>query len=243
MNGIYQLIVLYMMGPIIPIKHSSIKLPRGYGIRNTVSLLNMRQCLDNLLAVRVGGVKIPVLTFLIIGVLCLFIVWFRKTKLGQDMRAVGQDMNVARDAGIKVERTRIISMIMSTVLAGFGMVIYLQNMGNIATYSSHSQIGMFCIAALLVGGASVDRASIGNVFLGVILFHTMFIVAPRAGAYITGDSMIGEYFRVFVSYAVITIALVMYETNKRRARNASGQRLAAAQKEDEEKTAGKEGEQ
>jgi simple sugar transport system permease protein len=55
--------------------------------------------------------------------------------------------------------------------------------------------------------------------------------------------MIGEYFRVFVSYAVITIALVMYETNKRRARNASGQRLAAAQKEDEEKTAGKEGEQ
>ena len=234
MNGIYQLIVLYMMGPIIPIKHSSIKLPRGYGVRNTVSLLNMRQCLDNLLAVRVGGVKIPVLTFLIIGVLCIFIIWFRRTKLGQDMRAVGQDMNVARDAGIKVERTRIISMIMSTVLAGFGMVIYLQNMGNIATYSSHSQIGMFCIAALLVGGASVDRASIGNVFLGVILFHTMFIVAPKAGAAITGDSMIGEYFRVFVSYAVITIALVMYETQKRKAKSQEGAMLAAAQDEGEE---------
>ena len=233
MNGIYQLIVLYMMGPIIPIKHSSIKLPRGYGIRNTVSLLNMRQCLDNLLAVRVGGVKIPVLTFLIIGVLCLFIVWFRKTKLGQDMRAVGQDMNVARDAGIKVERTRIISMIMSTVLAGFGMVIYLQNMGNIATYSSHSQIGMFCIAALLVGGASVDRASIGNVFLGVILFHTMFIVAPKAGATITGDSMIGEYFRVFVSYGVITLSLILYETKKRKNKSLVGQQLARDQKDEE----------
>ena len=233
MNGIYQLIVLYMMGPIIPIKHSTIKLPRGYGVRNTVSLLNMRQCLDNLLAVRVGGVKVPVLTFLIIGVLCLFIIWFRKTKLGQDMRAVGQDMNVARDAGIKVERTRIISMIMSTVLAGFGMVIYLQNMGNIATYSSHSQIGMFCIAALLVGGASVDRASIGNVFLGVILFHTMFIVAPKAGAAITGDSMIGEYFRVFASYGVVTISLIMYETKKRKNKSLVGQQLAQAQKEEE----------
>ena len=232
MNGIYQLIVLYMMGPIIPIKHSTIKLPRGYGVRNTVSLLNMRQCLDNLLAVRVGGVKVPVLTFLIIGVLCLFIIWFRKTKLGQDMRAVGQDMNVARDAGIKVERTRIISMIMSTVLAGFGMVIYLQNMGNIATYSSHSQIGMFCIAALLVGGASVDRASIGNVFLGVILFHTMFIVAPKAGAAITGDSMIGEYFRVFASYGVVTISLIMYETKKRKNKSLVGQQLAQAQKEE-----------
>lgn len=232
-NGIYQLVVLYMMGPIIPIKHSSIKLPRGYGIRNTVSLLNMRRCLDNVFAVTVGGVKIPVLTFILIGLLCLFIIWFRKTKLGQDMRAVGQDMEVARDAGINVEKTRVISIVMSTVLAGFGMVIYLQNMGNIATYSSHSQIGMFCIAALLVGGASVEKASIGNVFLGVILFHTMFIVAPSAGAKITGDSMIGEYFRVFVSYAVITVALVMYETKKRKEKSMLGAQLAAEQEAEE----------
>ncbi|MBQ9420367.1 MAG: ABC transporter permease [Lachnospiraceae bacterium] len=239
-NGIYQLVVLYLMGSVIPIKHSSIKLPRGYGIRNTVSLLNMRQKLDNLIAINVSGIKIPVMTFIVIGILCLFIIWFRKTKLGQDMRAVGQDMEVARDAGIDVERTRIISIVMSTVLAGIGMIIYLQNMGNIATYSSHSQIGMFCIAALLVGGASVDRASIGNVFLGVILFHTMFIVAPRAGAYITGDSMIGEYFRVFVSYAVITLALVMYETNKRRAKSESSRELRAQQDADEANAAGKE---
>ena len=214
MNGLYQLVVLYMMGSIIPIMHSSIKLPRGYGVRNTVSLLHMRQYLDNLLAIRIGGVKIPVLTLIVIGLLCLFIIWFRKTKLGQDMRAVGQDMDVAGDAGIKVERTRIIAIVMSTVFAGLGMVIYLQNMGNISTYSSHTQIGMFCIAALLVGGASVDRASIGNVFLGVILFHLMFIVAPSAGAKITGDSMIGEYFRVFISYGVITLALIMYEAKK-----------------------------
>ena len=181
------------------------------------------------------SVKIPVLTFIIIALFCLFIVWFRKTKLGQDMRAVGQDMEVARDAGIKVERTRIISIVMSTVFSGFGMIIYLQNMGNIATYSSHSQIGMFCIAALLVGGASVDKASIGNVFLGVILFHTMFIVAPSAGAKITGDSMIGEYFRVFVSYAVITVALIMYETKKRKSQSLMGQILVQAQKEEEGK--------
>jgi len=228
-NGLYQLIVLYMMGPLIPIKHFAILLPRGYGIRNTVSLLNMRQSVDNLLAIRISGVKIPVLTFLIIAGLCLFIVWFKKTKLGQDMRAVGQDMEVARNTGINVEKTRIISIILSTVFAGLGMILYLQNMGNLSTYSSHSQIGMFCIAALLVGGASVDKASIGNVFLGVILFHLMFIVAPSAGAKITGDSMIGEYFRVFISYGVITIALIMYETKKRKEKGSIGQQLQLAQ--------------
>lgn len=233
MNGLYQLVVLYMMGPVIPIKHSSIKLPRGYGVRNTVSLLNMRQALDNLMAVRIGGVKIPVLTLIVIALLCLFIIWFRKTKLGQDMRAVGQDMDVAGDAGIKVERTRIIAIVLSTVFAGIGMVIYLQNMGNISTYSSHTQIGMFCIAALLVGGASVDKASIGNVFLGVVLFHLMFILAPTAGAKITGDSMIGEYFRVFISYGVITVALVMYETKKRKAKSKAGHMLQLAQSEED----------
>ena len=234
MNGVYQFVVLFMMGPIIPIVHDSLKLPRGYGIRNTVSLLSMRQSLDNLLAVQVGGVKIPVLTLLIIGLACLFIVWFRKTKLGQDMRAVGQDMEVARDAGINVDRTRLISIVMSTVFAGFGMIIYLQNMGNFPTYTAHTNVGMFCIAALLVGGASVEKASIGNVFLGVLLFHTMFIVAPAAGTKITGDSMIGEYFRVFVSYAVITLALVMYESKKRKNKSLAGQQLAAEQAAEEE---------
>ena len=235
-NGVYMLVVLYMMGPIIPIVHNTLKLPRGYGIRNTVSLLPMRQSIDNALAIYVGGVKIPVLTLIIIALACLFIVWFRKTKLGQDMRAVGQDMEVARDAGINVERTRIISMVISTVFAGFGMIIYLQNLGNFPTYSAHTNVGMFCIAALLVGGASVEKASIGNVFLGVILFHTMFVVAPFAGTKITGDSMIGEYFRVFISYAVITVALVMYEAKKRKSQSMLGQMLAQAQLEEEGKT-------
>ena len=231
MTGVYQLVVLYMMGPIIPILHNTLKLPRGFGIRNTVSLLQMRQSVDNALAVYVGGVKIPVLTLIIIAAACLFILWFRRTKLGQDMRAVGQDMEVARDAGINVERTRVISMVISTVFAGFGMIIYLQNVGNFPTYTAHTQIGMFSIAALLVGGASVEKASIKNVFLGVILFHTMFIVAPRTGTVITGDSMIGEYFRVFVSYAVITVALIMYETKKRKQKSMLGQQLQREQEE------------
>ena len=57
----------------------------------------------------------------------------------------------------------------------------------------------------------------------------MFSVAPKAGSVITGDSMIGEYFRVFVSYAVITIALVMYETKKRKKKSQAAEQLQADQ--------------
>ena len=141
---------------------------------------------------------------------------------------------LGRGAGRLLGLTALLAYL-STVLAGFGMILYLQNIGNLSTYSAHSQVGMFCIAALLVGGASVDRASIGNVFLGVILFHTMFIVAPKAGAMITGDSMIGEYFRVFISYGVITLSLILYETKKRKSKSLVGQQLAQAQKDEEEK--------
>lgn len=226
MNGVYQLVVLYSMGKIIPIKSDSLVLSRGYGIRNAINLVGIRQSFDNILTVSVFGLKIPVFTFLIIAALCIFILWFKKTKLGQDMRAIGQDMEVARSAGIDVERTRLISIIISTIFAGYGMIIYLQNIGTLNTYNSHEQVGMFSIAALLVGGASVSRANIRNVFLGAVLFHLMFIVSPMAGKNLIGQAQLGEYFRVFVSYGVITISLVLYAIRKGRDRARAREILA-----------------
>jgi simple sugar transport system permease protein len=44
--------------------------------------------------------------------------------------------------------------------------------------------------------------------------------------------MIGEYFRVFASYGVVTISLIMYETKKRKNKSLVGQQLAQAQKEE-----------
>lgn len=233
-NGVYQLIVLYGMGAVIPIKNPALVLPRGYGIRNTVNLITIRKTLDNLFAIKIFGISIPIATMLVITILCIFVIWFRKTKLGQDMRAVGQDMEVARAAGIKVEHTRIVSIVISTILAGYGMIIYLQNIGTLNTYNSHMQIGMFSIAALLVGGATVNKASIGNVFLGVSLFHLMFIVSPTAGKNLIGEAQLGEYFRVFVSYGVITIALVLYEVRRRREKARGGRLLAQEQAENME---------
>lgn len=215
MNGIYQLVVLYAMGNIIPITNKEILLTRGFGIRNAINLKGIRQCLDNLIPLKIYGIDIPVATLLVIAALCLFIIWFRKTKLGQDMRTVGQDMEVARTAGIDVERTRIVSIIISTVLACYGMIIFLQNIGTVNTYNSHEQIGFFAVAALLVGGASVARGTIPNVFIGVILFHTVFIVSPRAGKELIGEAQLGEYFRVFITYGVIAFSLALYAWRRR----------------------------
>jgi simple sugar transport system permease protein len=211
MNGIYMLFALYAMGGVIPVMNPELLLSRGYGLRNVVDLVSVRQALETFIPFTVGGMKIPVLNYLFIAAVSIFVIWFRKTKLGQDMRAVGQDRAVAGAAGIAVERTRVIAIIISTVLAGFGQIIFLQNLGTINTTNSHEQTGMFSIASLLIGGASVTKASIPNAIIGVILFHLLFLVAPMAGKNLIGSGMLGEYFRQFVSYGVIALALVLYE--------------------------------
>jgi simple sugar transport system permease protein len=238
-NGIYQFVVLYVIGikgmlkiPFtnveirIPVTNPQLVLSRGYGVRNAINLTGLRHALDNALQYDFHGgtaaapfsVNVPVSTYIVIAAFCLFILWFRRTKLGQDMRAAGQDMAIAGSSGIAVERTRVIAIVISTVLAAFGQIIFLQNIGTMNTYNSHEQTGMFSIAALLIGGATVTKATIANVFVGVALFHLMFVVSPMAGKELIGQAQLGEYFRVFVSYGIIAVALVLHAWKRYQAR-------------------------
>lgn len=159
-------------------------------------------------------VKLPVMTYLCIGALCCFNNILLKTRLGQNMRTVGQNRTVANAAGINVDRTRIIAMVFSTILASWGQLIFLQSVGTLSTYGAHTQVGQFAIAAILVGGASIQKATNKQALLGIVLFHTLFIVSPLAGKELFGDPVIGEYFRVFVSYGVIAMALAMHAWKK-----------------------------
>ena len=63
----------------------------------------------------------------------------------------------------------------------------------------------------------------------------MFIISPIAGKNLIGQAQLGEYFRVFVSYGVITLSLVLYEMRKKREIGYEGAQLAAQQKEEESK--------
>jgi len=155
-------------------------------------------------------VKVPMVTFMVVGLLCLFNVAIMKTRLGQQFRAVGQNRTVANASGINVDKVRLIAIMISTVLAGWGQLMFVQNMGAFQTYGAHEQVGLYAGAAILVGGASIRKATNAQAILGCILFHLLFIVAPPAAKFLFGDAAIGEYFRVFISYGVIAAALVMH---------------------------------
>ena len=107
------------MGKIIPVSDRTLLLSSGRGIKNTVDLTEIAKSVDNAIPLNIFGYDIPVLTLLFMVALCFFIIWFRKTKLGQDMRAVGPKIwKYLSQHGIEVNKVRIYSIVISTVLAG-----------------------------------------------------------------------------------------------------------------------------
>lgn len=158
----------------------------------------------------VKGTTVPMVTFLLVGVLCVFNIIIMRTRLGQKFRAVGQSRTVANAAGINVNRTRVIAIMISTVLAGWGQIIFIQNLGTLQTYAAHEMVGLYAGAAILVGGASLNRATNTQAVVGTLLFHILFTVSQDAGKNLFGNANIGEFFRVFIAYGVIAVALVMH---------------------------------
>lgn len=156
------------------------------------------------------AVRIPACTYGVIVLFCMFNNWLTNTRLGQNMRTVGQNRAVATSAGIDVDKTRILATCISTVLAAWGQLIFLQNLGTFNTVQQQSNVGLYAVAAILVGGATVQKASNKHAVVGVILFHTLFVVAPLAATQLVGDSAISEYIRMFISYGVIAVSLAMH---------------------------------
>lgn len=238
--GIYMLFLLYLCGSIIPFRNNNIILSQGYGVKNSITL-DVAKGFDNILNLHIVAgpaiFDIPVVTLGLILILCGFIIWFTKTKLGHDMRAVGQDQKVATNAGLYTDKIRVQSIVISTVLACFGQVIYLQNIGTLNTYAGQDQTALYAAASLLVGGASVSKASIPNAIFGTALFHLMFIIMPLAGKELTGDAMIGEYFRTFLCYGVVTLALIIHAYERRKAIQRERIKAMAANKDEDVITA------
>ena len=177
-------------------------------------------------------IRVPVVTWLLIGCLCLFNMLIMRTRLGQKFRAVGQSQTVANAAGINVDRTRVIAIMISTVLAGWGQIVFMQSdgIGTFQTYAAHEQVGLYAGAAILVGGASIDRATNLQALVGTFLFHSLFITAQSAASNLFGDSAVGEYFRAFLSYGVIAIALVIYAWRGAKKHKSGGVDLTKVEK-------------
>jgi len=216
-NGIYQLIFLTCVGDIIPVRNTSIILSRGIGVRNTVDLKVFRGLLDNLGVVTLFGIRLPLVMIAIVICFGCCLYYLLNTPFGRKIKCVGDSIEKSQQVGIFADKIRLKSMIVSTVIAAVGHFVYLQNIGMLNVYTGHLKHEIFASAALMAGGATIKDATVRQGFVGLVLFHALFIVSPQAGQALFNNPALGEYFRSFVAYGTIAFALIINSEDKKRA--------------------------
>ena len=123
------------------------------------------------------------------------------------MKAVGSNPRFAEASGISVNRMRTIGTVLSTVIAAVGIVIYSQAFGYAQLYTAPKQLGFIASSAILIGGASVTKAKVSHVLLGVFLFEGVLVFGQQiANSAIAGGGL-SEVMRILISNGIILYAL------------------------------------
>ncbi len=60
------------------------------------------------------------------------------------------------------------------------------------------------------------KATVPQALVGTLLFNSMFIMSPEIGKVVFGNALLGEYFRTFMAYGIIGMALGIYVWNVNR---------------------------
>lgn len=179
----------------------------GSGLRTTISVEGYwLGVLNNFLSIKIGNFFFPTGTVLFFGLMALIVWAFFKTKLGTAMTATGSNPIYAKAAGVNVDRMRILSVVISTIIAAVGILVYEQSFGFIQLYMAPLLMAFPAVAALLLGGASVSKASMGNVIIGAFLFQGILTMTPSVMNNLIKSDM-SEVIRIIVSNGMIVYAL------------------------------------
>ena len=179
----------------------------GKGLRTTISLEGYyNQALAGIGQINIGNISIPTGTLIFFAILAFGIWAFLHTKTGTAMTAVGSNPVFAKAAGINVDRIRMLSVVMSTRLAAIGILVYEQGFGFIQLYMAPFYMALPAVSAILIGGASVNKASIMNVIVGTVLFQGIVTMTPTVMNNMVHMDM-SEVIRIIASMGMILFAL------------------------------------
>ncbi len=206
--GFAAVMFMSIMWLILP--YTSVNMVWGYegkGLRTTITLDGywVKQ-FSNFLMIKVGDFEFPT-GMILFCALCSFVMWlFMRSKTGTAITAVGSNPDYARSSGININRMRTISIIVSTVTGALGILMYQQSYGFIQLYQAPLYMAFPAVAAVLIGGASINKVSIANVIIGTILFQGILTLTPSVINSVLQTDM-SEVIRIVLSNGMILYAL------------------------------------
>ncbi|MDR2194016.1 MAG: ABC transporter permease [Treponema sp.] len=180
----------------------------GSGLRTTITLDGYwSNVLNKFLAVRIGrNFEFPTGTMLFFALMAVIMWLFMRSRTGTALTAVGSNPDFARAGGVSIDAMRLTSVIVSTIYGAIGILMYQQSFGFIQIYQAPIYMAFPAVAAILLGGASVNKASILNVVIGAFLFQSILTMTPSVINSILKTDL-SEVIRILVSNGMIIYAL------------------------------------
>lgn len=139
---------------------------------------------------------------------------FLRTRLGVALTATGENPTFARSIGIDVARMRVAATIASTMLAAVGIIVFSQSYGFYQLYKAPLFMAFTMVASLLLGGASLGRATVLQAILGTLLFQSLLTTSlPVVNGLVQGSphatalANLPEIARLVIQNGVILYAL------------------------------------
>ena len=169
----------------------------GKGLRTTISLENSFGA--------VLGVFGSIFIFIL---LCILLYGFLHTKTGIAMKTAGIKPKYALNCGIKPDKYRIIGVMISNIFGAIGILVYSSGYGFLQLYQAPLMMPFAAVAGVLIGGATIKKASVLNALLGVCIFQFLMTVSTPFINSIFSDSSLSDSVRMVISYGVVLFALL-----------------------------------
>ena len=208
--------IMNLFYTFVPVTNRQMLYPiGGQGLRPKVNLENyFGQILDRLWQIEIGGVVIPLGLLLFFFGIGLLLWLFSKTRTGLIFTAIAENEKFARLTGIRVNRYRTIAIVMSTVIAAVGVVVYSQSYGILHLYDGPFMMSFPAVSAIVIGGASPKKATVTNALIGTFLYQTPYLLSiPVANALLIPE--MAEILRTIITSGIILYAFIFERKDAR----------------------------
>lgn len=134
------------------------------------------------------------------------------TRFGRSLYAIGGNTDAARAAGIRVDRVLWTALVLGSLLAALGGLLYSGRLASVAAAQGNGAI-FTVFAAAVIGGVSLNggRGTIFGAFTGILLLYLILNILTLGG-------VPGQWFNA-VNGAIILIAVIISRITSGRAQD------------------------
>jgi ABC-type uncharacterized transport system permease subunit len=147
--------------------------------------------------------------FVYLALLTAFAVWFflYRTRMGLQMRAIGEDPTIAYEQGVQVRRARIIAILLGGFLAGVGGAYLSLAYTQVWAERMTSGQGIIAVGLVIVAGWRPIRA-----LLAAYIFGALTVLHPNLQAMgTTASPFLVKMLPYLITLLALTVSTLRYE--------------------------------